>query len=104
MENNMKYYINKNKEIFGFELYGSQDYLITKDMKEISIEEIKAINQTKENELKQTLEYRINEAKTYLSLTDYKMTVDYFATLSKDIQDELILKRSEAREFIRASS
>jgi len=100
----MKYYINKNKEIFGFELDGSQDHLIAKDMKEISIEEIQAINQTKEDELKQTLGYRINEAKLYLSLTDYKMTIDYFATLSKDIQDELILKRAESRDFIRANS
>ena len=31
------------------------------------------------------------------------MTVDYFATLTKEIQDELILKRSEARDFIRAN-
>jgi len=97
----MKHYINKNKEIFGFELDGSQNHLITKDMKEISIEEIHTINQAKEDELKQTLEYKISEAKSYLQSTDYKMIVDYFATLSKEIQDELILKRSEAREFIR---
>lgn len=50
------------------------------------------------------LQLKINEAKAYLLSTDYKITVDYFATLSKDIQDELILKRSEAREFIRANS
>lgn len=37
----MKHYINKNKEIFGFESDGSQDDLITKDMKPISLEEIK---------------------------------------------------------------
>ena len=29
------------------------------------------------------------EAKIYLASTDYKMTVDYFATLSKEIQDGL---------------
>ena len=34
----MKYYVNKNKEIFGFELDGSQDNLITEDMKEISLD------------------------------------------------------------------
>ena len=100
----MKHYINKNKEIFGFELDGSQDHLITKDMKEISVEEIQTINQAKEDEAKQSIEYKINEAQTYLSSTDYKMTVDYFATLSKEIQDELILKRAEAREFIRANN
>lgn len=53
---------------------------------------------------KEQLEHKINEAKAYLLSTDYKMTVDYFATLSKEIQDELILKRNEAREFIRANS
>lgn len=99
----MKYYKNKNDEIFGFELDGSQDYLITEDMVEISLEEIKAINKDKEDVFKQTLEYKINEAKAYLLSTDFKMTVDYFATLSTDIQDGLTLKRSEAREFIRAN-
>lgn len=56
---------------------------------------------TEEELLAYELEQKIQEAKMYLSSTDYKMTVDYFATLSKDIQDELILKRNEAREFIR---
>ena len=50
---------------------------------------------------KEELKNKIAEAKAYLSSTDYKMTVDYFATLSKEIQDELILKRNDAREFIR---
>jgi hypothetical protein len=58
---------------------------------------------TDEEIAKEELQHKINEAKVYLSSTDYKMTVDYFATLSKDIQDELILKRNEAREFIRAN-
>lgn len=59
---------------------------------------------TDEEIAKQELSYKVAEAKAYLISTDYKMTVDYFATLSKDIQDELILKRNEAREFIRANS
>lgn len=59
---------------------------------------------TDEEIAKEDLINKINEAKAYLLLTDYKMTVDYFATLSKDIQDELILKRNDAREFIRANS
>ena len=46
----------------------------------------------------------VNEAKNYLASTDYKMTVDYFATLDKDEQDELIAERQKAREFIRANS
>lgn len=59
---------------------------------------------TDEEIAKEQLEHKINEAKAYLLSTDYKMTVDYFSSLSKEIQDELILKRSEAREFIRANS
>ena len=43
----MKHYINKNKEIFGFELDGSQDHLITSDMKEISVEEINKLKNEK---------------------------------------------------------
>ena len=43
----------------------------------------------------------VQEAKNYLASTDYKMTIDYFATLSKEVQDELIAKRVEAREFVR---
>ena len=56
---------------------------------------------TAEELLAYELEQKIQEAKMYLASTDYKMTVDYFSTLTKDIQDELILKRAEAREFIR---
>ena len=47
---------------------------------------------------------KLSEAYAYLSTTDYKMTVDYFGSLSKEIQDELVLKRAEAREYIRANS
>ena len=44
---------------------------------------------------------KLSEARAYLNSTDYKMTVDYFATLTKEIQDELVSKRAEAREYIR---
>ena len=47
------------------------------------------------------LQNKINKAKTYLLSTDYKMTVDYFATLTKEQQDDLIKLRAEARQFIR---
>lgn len=97
----MKYYINKDKEIFGFELDGSQDHLITSDMLPIELVEIQAINQAKEDELKQTLEYKINEAKLYLSSTDFKMTVDYFGNLTQNEQDGLMELRATARQFIR---
>lgn len=99
----MKHYINESKEIFGFELDGSQDHLITPDMTPISLEEIQAISQAKEDEYKESIEYKISEAKLYLQSTDYKMTVDYFATLEKEIQDELTTKRAEARELIRGA-
>lgn len=97
----MKYYINKNNEIFGFELNGSQDCLIKDDMKSISLQEIEAINKSKEDEYKASLEYKINEAKSYLLSTDYKMTVDYFGTLTTERQEDLIKLRAEARHFIR---
>lgn len=95
----MKYYINKNKEIFGIDK--GQEELIKADWVEITLEEINAINKAKEEEYKQSIEYKIKEAKSYLSSTDYKMTVDYFATLTQDEQDELIKLRSESRKFIR---
>jgi len=43
----------------------------------------------------------VQEAKNYLASTDYKMTVDYFATLSKEEQDSLVKERAEKREFVR---
>lgn len=39
--------------------------------------------------------------KYYLTNTDYKMTIDYFATLTKEEQEELTKLRAEAREYIR---
>ncbi len=45
----------------------------------------------------------ISEAKQYLASTDYKMTMDYYATLTLAESSELTLKRVEAREFIRLS-
>ena len=46
----------------------------------------------------------VAEAKNYLASTDYKMTIDYFASLSEVEQNELIAKRAEAREFIRGNN
>lgn len=92
----MKYYINKNKEIFGFELDGSQDYLILDDMKLITLEEIEAINKTKENEYKNSLEYKINEADMYLASTDWVNTYK----LRHDLGLELIPEDSSKWEII----
>ena len=49
------------------------------------------------------LSTKIAEAKAYLASTDFKMTVDYFATMVIEKQEEVIAKRAEAREFIRAN-
>lgn len=95
----MKYYKDTNNEVYAYEDDGSQDYLIG-DKVQMTAEEIELhINPPKTQE--QILQNKIAEAKTYLSSTDYKMTVDYFATLSQDVQDELIKLRAEARQFLR---
>lgn len=105
----MKYYINKNKEIFGFELDGSQDDLITEDMKEISIEEIEAINKVKEDEYKNSLEYKKAEADMYLAKTDwvntYKIRHDLGLELIPEDSSkwEVINKRAEYIEFLKGA-
>ena len=52
----------------------------------------------------QEVENKINECKAYLLSTDYKMTVDCFAALSIELQEEFTKLRAEAREFIRANN
>ena len=49
----------------------------------------------------QELEAKIAEAKAYLASTDFKMTVDYYATMTAEQQEELSTKRSEARTFLK---
>jgi hypothetical protein len=44
---------------------------------------------------------QVNEMRQYLVDTDYKMTVDYFASMTPEQQQELIAKREEARGIIR---
>ena len=66
----MKHYINKNKEIFGFELDGSQDHLITSDMVEISLEEIAELNKPTEAHLQEQLNA---EARAKLNSLDWKV-------------------------------
>ena len=92
----MKHYINKNKEIFGFELDGSQDHLITPDMDEISLEEIEAINKAKEQEYKNSVEFKINEANQYLKDTDWVNSYK----IRHDLGLELIPKESSKWEVI----
>lgn len=68
--------------------------------KEMEIEEeIEIVEPTEEEILNQ----KINEAKAYLASTDYKMTVDYFATLTEAEKVQLTQLRAETREFIRTN-
>lgn len=99
----MKHYINKNKEIFGFELDGSQDHLITDDMVEISLEEIEVINKAKEDEYKNSVEFRINEAKQFLDKSDKKVMPYYEFEDGDNSLEWYIEERSKARAFIRAN-
>ena len=46
---------------------------------------------------------KVQEYKAYLLATDFKMTVDYYATLTSAEQLELTAKRQEAREYIRVN-
>lgn len=66
----MKHYINTNKEIFGFELDGSQDHLITPDMVKISLEEIAELNKPTEAQLQ---EQANAEARAKLNSLDWKV-------------------------------
>ena len=58
---------------------------------------------TEEELAQQELESKIAEAKAYLESTDFKMTVDYYSTLTADEQAELTEKRAEAREYVRVN-
>ena len=99
----MKHYINKNKEIFGFELDGSQDHLITDDMVEISLEEIEAINKAKEDEYKNSIAFKVNEAKQFLDKSDKKVMPYYEFEDGDNSLEWYIEERSKARAFIRAN-
>ena len=105
----MKYYINNNKEIFGFELDGSQDHLITSDMSPVTLEEIQAINQAREVEVKQSLEYKINEANQYLKDTDWVNSYKIRHDLGLEIIPEdsskwlVIAKREEYKLFLKGA-
>lgn len=105
----MKHYINKNKEIFGFEIDGSQDHLVTSDMTPIELVEIQAINQAKEDEYKASQEYKINEAQAYLNKTDwvkdYKLRHDLGLELIPEYSAkwEVINKREEYITFLKGA-
>lgn len=56
---------------------------------------------TEEEIAEQIKQAKLQECYAYLNSTDYKMTVDYFATLTVDEQNTLTTLRDEARTFIR---
>ena len=49
----------------------------------------------------QALNKSIAEAKAYLASTDFKMTIDYYSTMTAEQQEELSTKRAEARAFLK---
>ena len=105
----MKHYINNNKEIYGFELDGSQDHLVTSDMSPVTLEEIQAINQAREVEVKQSLEYKINKANQYLKDTDWVNSYKIRHDLGLEIIPEdsskwlVIVKREEYKLFLKGA-
>ena len=56
---------------------------------------------TAEEIAEQELKVKIAEAKAYLVSTDFKMTVDYYATLTIEQQEELTMMRAAARDFLK---
>lgn len=56
---------------------------------------------TEDEKAKDELESNIRKAKAYLASTDFKMTVDYFATLDEQEQAELTYNRAKARTFLK---
>lgn len=99
----MKHYKTQNNEIRAIE--EGQENLVQKDWVEIALEEVNAINQAKQDEYKQTLEYKLNEAKQYLDDTDHKMYSDYERKEdeTQEVMDYIKEQRSIARAFIRAN-
>lgn len=91
----MKHYINKNKEIFGFELDGSQDHLITPDMIEIGLEEIAELNKPTEEQLQAQANA---EALSLLSSSDWKVIREIERLML--IGTDLNLEREALRESI----
>ena len=80
------------------------DTTLNEEQKSIIKEVSKAFVVPSQEEIEaEAIQHLVNEAKNYLANTDYKVTVDYFATLTKEEQDELISKRAIAREFIRSN-
>ena len=97
----MKYFKDLSDKVFIYEEDGSQDHLIQQDMEEITKSEADDICNSNLFEYEDTLEDKINKAKIYLYNTDF-----YYIRrieIGEDIPIEVVSKRIEAREFIRAN-
>lgn len=68
----------------------------------ISSAETAFVHPTQEELDKELTDQKIQEAKSYLASTDFKMTVDYYATLTVDEQTALTTKRAEARDYLKS--
>lgn len=75
------------------------DKLVTSDEEKLQLK-----NELVKIQLEATqkaLDKQIAEAKACLEVTDFKMTVDYYATMTAVQQEELTAKRAEARAFLK---
>lgn len=81
----------------------SKKYGTSLDEYETLLAEVEAniVLPSAEEVAKQELVNKIAEAKAYLASTDFKMTIDYFATLTEIEQTGLTAKRAEARAFLK---
>lgn len=79
--------------ISSIELDGFTAYEVGKESKELS-DAIEA------QEVKEAQEAKVQEAKMYLASTDFYMTIDKYATLSVEKQEELVALRAAARLVI----
>ena len=100
MENKMNLYKNNQNEIFGLsplDIDNNRHEGLTK----LTAKEVEAhLNPVKTDE--KNLIIKIQEFKSYLNDTDHKFYGDYELKPNEDLEP-IRLKRSEAREFIRAN-
>lgn len=115
----MKYYSPKNKGFYSDEIHGANRPFdcveLTNDMYTYLYEGLKAGYVISYVDKRFSLEERVitdeeilatklAESKQYLSDTDFKMTVDYFATMTEAEQEDILSSRAAAREFVIANS
>lgn len=105
----MKFYKDNNGKLYSFEDDITDEYINKNenlpnfnDLTEIIEQELQNFLNPPKTE-QEIINIKIQEAQTYLDDTDFKMLVDYFSTLEETKKQELITKRAEARDYIRAN-